>query len=224
MPVDIMQVLAARQQRQNELRRNPRQFLRTANPVTEALWMALLRPGHQLLLEAQRGFQPVDEGPPSDDPTERQHVIPPKSALEIMAEAAVARAMQGDKAAFAMIAERIEGKVGMRRGDDDPEAAQREEQSLQIVHRLVEQLTAQRQSEGDTADDAAAGAVARDDRISAPSGEEPVSTPQAADISALYAAVTAETRQNDPRRAFEVVEGGLGHPSTTRVTDVEEER
>ena len=182
MAVDPLRVLDARKNKQDALRMQPRLFLRTPNPITEALWMALLRPAHTLLAEAARGFEPVDNGPPSDDPDERQHVIPPKSAIEVMAEAAVVRALQGDTKAFAVIAERIEGKVGIRKGDDDPEALQREEQSRGIVERIVSELTTHRISVTTDADVNVA-LPPEEQRLNE---HETTSLPRSVDVTDLY--------------------------------------
>lgn len=119
-PLTRVRALAAR----------PERYIREPNPFTMALWAALNEPAADVIARHAMAIRATVEAnslpPPSDDPGERA-VVPvslPASvtAIQAVTDAVVARAIQGDQRASDMIAARIEGNPGQRRGDVDPEA------------------------------------------------------------------------------------------------------
>jgi len=79
------------------------------HPAKVALWLALMKPAHEVLARAKDGWQPDEEGGGKGVP-----------AIIALGEAMLARALAGDATAASQIADRIEGKVGQRAGDVDP--------------------------------------------------------------------------------------------------------
>lgn len=105
------------------LLRDPRLFIRQHDPYTAAIWTALLKPTSVVLQGARRRAMTMGGEQPeaSDEPGEEQSPDDPLSIVS-MGEALVARALLGDVKAQGQIADRIEGKVGLRKGDEDPDA------------------------------------------------------------------------------------------------------
>jgi|SRR5262245_14264090 len=105
------------------LERRHQRFLDIHSPIKAAVWLALLRPAHELLAD------------PSPDPEN------PKSGIVALGEVIARRALNGDVNAFNSIADRIEGKVGLRKGDLDPDADMRQREVGQMITGVVEALT-----------------------------------------------------------------------------------
>lgn len=117
------------------LLRDPRLFIRQLDPFTAAIWTALLKPTSQVV-RAQRARLMVEQPPPSDEPGEEQSPDDPL-AIVALGEAIVFSALMGDSRAQAQIADRIEGKVGIRKGDEDPDAAKRQGEQLGLIRDIV---------------------------------------------------------------------------------------
>lgn len=125
------------------LGRDHEQFLAAHHPFTSSLWLALLKPGTDVLARFRRS---VLETPPesSDDPDEAR-ASPP--AIIMLGEAMVAKALMGDTGAQNQIAERIEGKVGTRKNDDDPDDAKHRTMVMGAVEGVVRALTSKTRGE-----------------------------------------------------------------------------
>lgn len=113
------------------------------HPMKVALWLALMRPAHEVLERAKEGWKPNGEG---EDPevvpeSERRAPVP---AILALGEAMLARALAGDATAASQIADRIEGKVGQRSGDVDPAAETSRATVTQTVEALVRAMTNQK--------------------------------------------------------------------------------
>jgi hypothetical protein len=108
----------------------PDRYIREPNPFTMALWAALNEPAVDVVARHAMAIRATIEAqtlpPASDEPGERPVMpasLPPTvTAIQAVTDAVVARAIQGDQRASEMIANRIEGNPGQRRGDVDPEA------------------------------------------------------------------------------------------------------
>lgn len=156
---DAAVVAADPLERVRALARQPARYLSEPNPFTMALWSTLSESAgtvmarHAATMRAQLALQMMP--PDSDDPSERRasaSVMPDASltVLRAVADAVACRAMQGDQRAADMVAQRIEGTVGARRGDVDPEdAAQRARVRLTIEH-LVRDMSARAMERADT--------------------------------------------------------------------------
>ena len=128
-----------------------RRFLDAGHPIKDALNIALQQPAGVLLKRyaaTLRAFQAAQTAPlDSDDPTERpmSEDLDQRPAIIAFAETQVAKALLGDLQAAALIADRVEGKAGQRRGDIDAETeAQRMRMRLtitQLVSDMVERTS-----------------------------------------------------------------------------------
>jgi hypothetical protein len=72
------------------------------------------------------------------DPEQCEERIP---AIVALGEALVRKGLKGDTAAFALIAERVEGRVGTRIGDVDPKADTRRGDMAAAIEAVVTALT-----------------------------------------------------------------------------------
>jgi hypothetical protein len=126
-----------------QLRGDHRNFLRDRNPITSALWLALLRPAKDVIHDAEmtKRYRAAQAGalPPG-----LEYVAPERASIVEIGIQMAAAGMTGDVSAIEKIAERIEGKTGLRPGDVDPEDKDREKQSELIVSKLVAKLTGDR--------------------------------------------------------------------------------
>lgn len=120
------------------LLRDPRLFIRQLDPFTAAIWTALLKPTSQIVNNARR-IRTVEQPAPSDEPGEEQSPDDPL-AIVTLGEAIVFSALMGDSKAQAQIADRIEGKVGLRKGDEDPEAAKNRSETLGLMRDIIRTL------------------------------------------------------------------------------------
>ena len=136
-PVDPMERVRA-------LQRAPSRYITEPNPFTLALWATLNEPAGDVIARhaaTMRYAVEAHNGPQGNgEPGERQIVAsvdaPAVTAIQAVTDAVVSRAMQGDQQAADMVAKRIEGSVGQRRGDIDPEA----EAQRASVRRTIEQI------------------------------------------------------------------------------------
>lgn len=114
------------------LRADVRRFLGHSTPIKAALWLALLRPTDKVIADAAAGFAPV-EG--EDDS------MVDKPAIIAFAEMALAKALTGDMQAWSLIADRIEGKPGLRRDEISDEAAAVRDGLQASIESIVSALT-----------------------------------------------------------------------------------
>lgn len=130
------------------LQRQPARYIAEPNPFTMALWATLNEDTADVLrrhaatmryaLEAHNS--PQD----SDEPGERQITTsiaaPTGKAIQAVMDATVAAAIQGDSRARDVIASRIEGNPGQRRGDIDPEAERQRMQVRGTIEQIVRDM------------------------------------------------------------------------------------
>jgi hypothetical protein len=100
------------------------------HPVKVALWLAMLRPTEELEARAQDSTERLADGETRSIP-----------AIVRWAEAAVLKGLQGDMSAWGMVADRIEGKVGTRKDDVDPEDERRRGDIQAVIEAVVVGLT-----------------------------------------------------------------------------------
>jgi hypothetical protein len=106
------------------------------HPVKVALWLAMLRPVEELEARAaDRAEVAAVDG--EEGYTERRSI----PAVVAWAEAAVLKGIKGDMTAWSLVADRIEGKVGSRLGEEDPEDARRRVDIQSTIEAVVAGLT-----------------------------------------------------------------------------------
>ena len=129
--------VAATDRRLQELRREHTKFLETNSPMKASLWLALLRPSASVLHDAEmmRRFRAAQAGGEPCDYT------PETPAIIDIGNQQVALALAGDAAAISQIADRIEGKAGLRTGDEGEDDPGRRRQAADIAARVVRQMT-----------------------------------------------------------------------------------
>ncbi len=109
------------------LAEDSRRLFTLRQPITALLTVALTRD--------------VDEIMARDPANEPEEAI---SAAQGIAEAMVRKALRGDATAFREIAERIEGKVGVRQGERDEEADRHRTTVQATIEGVVEAMTRRR--------------------------------------------------------------------------------
>lgn len=132
----------ATDERLKELKKDHVKFLEKMNPMTDALWLALLKRGQDVLLDVElfdRYQASIMRGG-----SRREVEAPEIPAIMLIAERQVANAIRGDNAAAAAIADRIEGKPGLRAGDNDPDDPDQIRKRRAVVEDVVRTLTDQR--------------------------------------------------------------------------------
>lgn len=141
MPNELKPVAETPAQSLATMNADPLRFLDHHSPMKSALWLALLRPAADVMADVAETLraEPTPEG--SDDPTEDRPPPNSKPAIIALGEMVVAKALRGDTVAMNMIAERIEGKIGNRKGDIDPEAETRNETVRAAIEGVVKALT-----------------------------------------------------------------------------------
>ena len=97
-----------------------KRFLTMHQPIRSSLWLALMRTREELEARAETTETP---------------------AIIAMGEAVARKAIAGDMQAVAFVAERIEGKAGLRTGDSDPEAETRRADMVAAIEGVVRALT-----------------------------------------------------------------------------------
>ena len=115
--------------------RDHRQLAAMRSPIKIALWLAMMRPVEELDRRAE-SFEEQATGENSEASETRS--IP---AIIAMGEAMVRKAIRGDVAAFNAISDRIEGKVGFRKGDEDPDDSKHRETTGVVIEAVVRALT-----------------------------------------------------------------------------------
>lgn len=118
------------------LRREHTKFLETRSPMTASLWLALLRPSAAVLTGAEmmRRFRAAQA---AGDVAE----LPDTPAIIDLGNQLVAAALSGDAAAISQIADRIEGKAGLRVGDEGEDDPGKRRQAADIAARIVRGMT-----------------------------------------------------------------------------------
>ena len=96
-----------------------RRFLEMQSPIKASVWIALLRDKHELIARSS---------PKHRDP------IP---AIVALGESLVLRALSGDTSALNLVAERIEGKIGLRKDDVDPDDVKRRADVQSVIEAVV---------------------------------------------------------------------------------------
>jgi hypothetical protein len=95
------------------------------HPVKTALWLALMRPTEELF--AREAFvETTQDGETRSLP-----------AVLALGETLVRKAIRGDMQAAGIIADRIEGKVGTRRDEEDPEDQGRRGDMQAVIESIV---------------------------------------------------------------------------------------
>jgi hypothetical protein len=101
------------------------------HPVKVALWLALMRPVEELEVRAESFAETVPVG---DEGVTERRALP---AVIAWAEAAVLKGLRGDMQAWSQVADRIEGKVGHRKDDVDPEDERRRGDIQSVIEAVV---------------------------------------------------------------------------------------
>lgn len=150
-----------------KLSQDHRKFLEAKHPLTASIWLALLRPAGDVVraqsdvvrvreTALQAGAQNVNndtEAP--EEPDERNPAHAPsqaeRPAILLLGEALVAQALLGSEKAVAQIADRIEGKVGVRKEDQDPESVARRQDMQAFMEAMARTWHAAAAQPGDRA-------------------------------------------------------------------------
>jgi hypothetical protein len=143
LPVERPKIDAT-DERIKALKREHENFLARLSPFTDALWLALMKDEATTLFDEEMSLRyqrAIATG--SKEVVDR----PSRPTIVAIASQLAARAIRGDTAAIAQIAERIEGKAGLRRGDIDADDPARQRQTREIVENTVRALTDKRIAE-----------------------------------------------------------------------------
>jgi hypothetical protein len=140
------------------LQADRRRYLEAAHPVKDALNIALQQPAGVLLARYAKVIRAIQDAQnaalESDEPGERQAGtaadVDDRPAIVAFTETMVAKAIMGDSAAMAMVADRVEGKPGLRRADETAETIAARERTRLIVGELVRDMV-ERRLPGDSA-------------------------------------------------------------------------
>lgn len=133
------------------LEAEPAGFIDAHHPVRDAVAIALQKPAGELIKRhamRQRLMREAMAAPAdSDDPTEPGMTLAADDGLPAilaMAETQVAQALLGDAKAFNAIADRVEGKAGLRKADLDA-ATEAQRRNMQLtIETLVRDMGEQR--------------------------------------------------------------------------------
>jgi hypothetical protein len=126
----------ATERRLRVMARDHTAFLDMHSPFRASVMLALMRPAADVLADVKRTLQSSES---SDDPTEHPASKP---AIIAIGEALVAKGLTGDTTAIQQIADRIEGRPGMRSGDQDEDDLKVRQSSRKLLAQLVEVMTA----------------------------------------------------------------------------------
>lgn len=130
--------VVAANRRRMAVERDHRRFLLEHNPMTSALWLALLKPAPTVLRNVEETISGRVTLEGEDDGLGEAGAT---SSIVAIAETMVARAIKGDMAAAKEIALRIEGNPGTRKGDVDPEAKARDDMLRTTIEAAVRGFT-----------------------------------------------------------------------------------
>jgi hypothetical protein len=126
--------------RLRELRRDHQQFMAMHSPMKAALWLALSLPAKDVLHkdEMKSRYIAAQKGELEDG---QEFVAPEELTIVELANTWAAAGLRGDLTAVQSIAERIEGKTGLRKDDIDPEDPKQRQQLHAVTESLVAALT-----------------------------------------------------------------------------------
>lgn len=139
-----------------KLSQDHRKFLEAKHPLTASIWLALMRPAGDVVRaqadvvrirhpeEGREAPEEADERNPAQSQAERPAIL-------LLGEALVAQALLGSEKAVAQIADRIEGKVGVRKEDQDPESAARRQDMQAFMEAMARTWHAAAAQPGDRA-------------------------------------------------------------------------
>lgn len=124
--------------RLRSLRGEHMRFLEMHSPMKAALQFALLRPAKDVIhgAEMSRRFRLSQQGAYAGE-----FVAPDQPAIVEIANQLVAAALSGDVTAIDRVADRIEGKAGLRAGDESEDSPDKKRQAQEITARVIRQLT-----------------------------------------------------------------------------------
>lgn len=127
--------------RLRDLRREHNRFLELRSPMKASLWLALLRPAKDVIhdVEMTRRFALAQQGINAGE-----YVAPERPSIVEIGQRLVAAALGGDVTAIDRIADRIEGKAGLREGDEDEGSPERRKQVQDTVEQVITLLTKNR--------------------------------------------------------------------------------
>lgn len=128
--------------RLQQLRTEHKRFLDLHSPMKAALWLALLRPEKDIVHDAEMSRRYAEAQRFGHDG--QAHIAPDRPSIIGIAQRLVASALAGDVAAIDRIADRIEGKAGLRMGDESEDNPERRKQATDITERVIRQLTEKR--------------------------------------------------------------------------------
>lgn len=124
--------------RLRDLRRADSRWLEQNSPMKYALWLALLMPAKDVLHKAEmsRRFRLAQQGLDAGE-----FVAPDQPSIVEIGNQLVAAALGGDVTAIDRIADRIEGKAGLRPGDEAEDSPEKRRQAQEITERVIRNLT-----------------------------------------------------------------------------------
>ncbi len=140
------------------LRADHRRFLSVGHPIKDALNLALQQPAGVLIQRYAKltmAYRDALNAPDdSDDPTERPQSVEldDRPAIIAFTETQVAKALLGDLSAAALIADRVEGKTGLRKADVDAETEQQRVRIRGVISELVGSMVEQRRTRAERAE------------------------------------------------------------------------
>lgn len=122
-----------------DLRREHTKFMELHSPMRASLWLALQLPTRQVIHRAEmmRRFRDGQRSAGDAQLDETPAIIDIGNQM-------VAAALSGDISAIERISERIEGRVGLRQGDTDPEDPKLRRQAQDITERVVRAMNERR--------------------------------------------------------------------------------
>ena len=123
------------------LREDARRFLTRDRPAQDALWTQLLRPRGAVLTDYRQLLRDWSLSE-KDDPSALASFLGGEPAITAVATAMVAKAMLGDSPSQQMILERIEGRPGPRKLDDDDRSVARQ-QMVEGIEAVVRAMNTQ---------------------------------------------------------------------------------
>jgi len=144
-----------------KLSQDHRKFLEAKHPLTASIWLALMRPAGDVVRaqadvvrireSGEMGVQNVNSPPEEADERNPAMSQAERPAILLLGEALVAQALLGSEKAVAQIADRIEGKVGVRKEEQDPESAARRQDMQAFMEAMARTWHAAAAQPGDRA-------------------------------------------------------------------------
>ncbi len=124
--------------RLRELRSDHHRFMELHSPMKAAVWLALLLPAKDVLHRAEmtRRFRLAQQGVNAGE-----FMAPDQPSIVEIGNQLVAAALGGDVTAIDRVADRIEGKAGLRIGEEAEDDPAKRRQTQDITERVIRQLT-----------------------------------------------------------------------------------